>query len=109
MSDTTTAAKKALTKGQLQVKLAEDSGLTVKQVKAVLDALLSNGLDQVKKVGSFTVPGLVKLTTVTKPAVAGGKEVPNPFKKGEMMITKDKPARTVVKARVLKGVKDAVA
>ena len=43
-----------------------------------------------------------------QPAVKGGKEVPNPFKRGEMMITKSKPARNVVKALPLKNLKDMV-
>lgn len=57
--------------------------------------------------GSFTLPGMFTAKGVYKPAVKGGKEQPNPFKPGEMMITKDKPASVRVKINGMKKMKEA--
>ena len=51
-------------------------------------------------------PGLLKITTVRKPAVKARKGI-NPFTKEEVMF-KAKPATTVVKVRALKKLKDMV-
>ena len=60
-----------------------------------------------KKNGSreFVIPNIVKLKLLDKPATKATKK-PNPFKKGEMMDVKAKAASVVVKARILKGLKD---
>ncbi len=50
------------------------------------------------------LPGLLKITTVRKPAVKARKGI-NPFTKEEAMF-KAKPATTVVKVRPLKKLKD---
>ena len=57
-----------------------------------------------RSVGEFVLPGLLKITTVSKPAVKDRKGI-NPFTKEEQMF-KAKPASTVVKVRPLKGLKD---
>ncbi len=88
--------------------LAEQSGLAKKEVKAVVESieaiikahLLKNGP------GQFTFPGVFKMTAVTKPATKA-KRGRNPFT-GEEMTIKAKPAKRVVKARVLKKFKIAV-
>ena len=105
------ASKKAPTKSEIFAKIADDTGLTKKDVAAVFDSL--NG--QIKKnlggrgaPGMFTIPGLVKLVVVKKPARKAQKGVPNPFRPGETMDIAAKPASKVVKARVLKGCKDMV-
>jgi hypothetical protein len=49
--------------------------------------------------------GLLKLTLVKKPAVAGGKLVRNPFT-GEMIKQKPRPASRSVRVRPLKAIKD---
>ena len=56
--------------------------------------------------GTFTVPGLMKIKVVRKPATKARKGV-NPFTGIEMMF-KAKPARNVVKVQALKGLKDMV-
>jgi nucleoid DNA-binding protein len=53
-----------------------------------------------------TLPGLVKLSVVSKPAVPQHEGL-NPFTK-QMMTYKAKPARKVVKIRPIKALKDAV-
>jgi nucleoid DNA-binding protein len=99
--------KKGLTKSQLLAELAEGTGLTKQQVAAVLDQLPGIVQREIGKKGPgmFTLPGLLKIITVHKPATKKGQK-PNPFKPGEMMEVKAKPARRVVKVRPLKGLKD---
>ena len=57
-------------------------------------------------VGEFTLPGMMKIKTVKKPARKAKKGVPNPFKPGETMDVAAKPASTAVKILPLKGMKD---
>ena len=59
-------------------------------------------------IGEFTIPGMMKITTVKKPARKARKGVPNPFKPGELMDIAAKPASTKVKVRALKNLKDMV-
>jgi nucleoid DNA-binding protein len=99
---------KAATKTEIVAAVADKTGLTKKQVNEVLEALAG----QVKKdlgkrgPGIFTIPGLVKLKVLRKPATKA-REMKNPFT-GEMITVKAKPARNVVKASPLKAVKDMV-
>ena len=59
--------------------------------------------------GVFTVPGLLKLKRITKPATKATTR-PNPFKPGEMMEVKAKPATaTSCKAQPLKSLKEMIA
>ena len=97
------------TKSEIYAKIVDDTGLTRKDVAAVFDSL--NG--QIKKnlggrgaPGRFTVPGLLKMRVVKKPARKARKGV-NPFT-GEEMMFKAKPASKVVKVTPLKGLKDMV-
>lgn len=98
------------TKSQILSSIAEDTGLTKKEVTAVMDSLAEHAQAHLQKKGSgeFTIPSLgVKLRRVIKPARKARKGV-NPFTGEEIMI-KAKPATTSVKATVLKAMKDAVA
>lgn len=56
--------------------------------------------------GLFTIPGLVKIKVIKKPATKARSGI-NPFT-GEDIVAKAKPARKVVKALALKGLKDMV-
>jgi len=97
------------TKTAIYDELAQVAGISRKQVSAVFDALSSIIKKNLKKDGdAFKLPGLFRITLKKKKAVKGGKMVPNPFKPGEMMMTKDKPARNDVKVRTLKNLKDAL-
>jgi nucleoid DNA-binding protein len=101
-------AGKPLTKSQILSALAENADLSKKDVATVLDAL--SGL--IKKnlgrrgPGVFSVPGLMKIKVVRKPATKARKGI-NPFN-GEETMFKAKPARNVVKVLALKGLKDMV-
>jgi len=101
-------AAKAATKSQIVAALAEKTGLTKKQVAGVFDelgGLIKKDLSK-KGPGVFTIPSLVKLKVINKPATKARKGI-NPFT-GEEMMFKAKPARNVVKAQPLKAVKDMV-
>ena len=70
-----------------------------------LETLMARHLSK-RAVGEFAIPGLFKVTTVRKKATKARKGI-NPFT-GEPTVFKAKPARTVVKMRALKKVKDMV-
>jgi nucleoid DNA-binding protein len=101
-------AAKPASKSEVLKGLADDTGLTRKQVATVLDSLaelIGNGLGK-KGPGVFVIPGLVKLKVVRKPAQPEREGI-NPFTK-EKTIFKAKPARNVVKAVALKKLKQMV-
>lgn len=99
-------AKKAATKSEILTNIAETTELTRKQVASVFDALAQEIEAAVGKKGPgiFTVPGLMKITVIQKPATKARKGI-NPFTKEEQ-IFKAKPARKVIKVRALKALKD---
>jgi nucleoid DNA-binding protein len=101
--------KKPPTKSEIYANIVDDTGLARKDVAAVFDSL--NG--QIKKSlggrggpGMFSIPGLLKMRVVKKPAKKARKGI-NPFT-GEEMMFKAKPASKVVKISALKGLKDMV-
>lgn len=96
------------TKSEIFSLLAETTGLTKKDVSQVftsLSDLISKDVGK-KGCGLFTVPGLMKVRRVNKPATKSRKGI-NPFT-GEETTFKAKPARNVVKIRPLKALKDMV-
>jgi nucleoid DNA-binding protein len=108
-ANTGKAAPKPLTKSELRQRIAEETGLSAKQVGQVLDSLGNTCGKELnrKGVGVFTVPGLVKIKKVIKPATKEKKMI-SPFTKLEITV-KAKPARNVIKVRPLKGLKDSIA
>ncbi len=92
------APKKPMTKAQLVAKLAENNGLTKKQVSDLL-ADLANLAYKEAKVG-FTIPGIGKLVVVSRKRRKGR----NPAT-GETIVI---PAKKVLKFRIAKAAKDAV-
>jgi nucleoid DNA-binding protein len=104
----TAIIKDPMTKGQIFASIVEETGLSKKNVVAVFDALNNLVERSVKPraAGSFTLPGLIKITAVKKPARKARKGK-NPFT-GEETTFKAKPAHWVVKARALKKLKDMV-
>ena len=104
------AITKALTKSQLMGAIAEETGLTKKEVIGVIESLEDNIHRHLNKkgAGQFTLPGLAKFKVFAKPARKARKGVPNPFKPGELMDIAAKPASTKVKVRPLKNLKDMV-
>lgn len=93
-------------KTQILNQIAENTELSKKQVQSVLDELSDIIEGHVKKraVGEFVLPGLLKITTVKKPATKARKGI-NPFT-GEETVFKAKPASIAVKVRPLKKLKE---
>jgi len=102
------AAKKPKTKSEILKTLAENTGLTKKEVVSVFDEMSVMIKKDLKKNGPgvFTIPGMAKIKVVRKPATKARKGT-NPFT-GEEMMFKAKPARNVVKLTALKALKDMV-
>ena len=104
------AAKKPPTKTEILNNLAAATDLSKKQVAAVLEALSA----EIKKnlgsrgPGAFAIPGLLKIEKKKVLARPAKKGVPNPFKPGELMDVKARPAYNKVKVRPLKNLKDMV-
>ncbi len=103
------ALKDKMTKSQIVASLADSTDLSKKQVNAVLDELNTLIERSIKKrsVGEFTIPGVMKITTVKKPARKARKGI-NPFT-GEETVFKAKPASIAVKIRPLKKLKEYAA
>ena len=104
------AIKQKYTKSAILSEISENTDLSKKQVTAVLDELKDLIERHVKKgsTGEFTLPGLLTIKTVKKPARKARKGVPNPFRPGEVMDVAAKPASTKVKVLPLKALKDFV-
>jgi len=99
---------KPMTKTEIMNTLADQTGLTKKQIGCVLEelkALLAANLGA-DGPGVFNLPGLLKITVQHKPATPERPGV-NPFT-GEPTVFKAKPACNVVKIRPLKGLKELV-
>ncbi len=97
-----------LTKTQFIAAVAEKSGLQKKDAANALQAMNDVIVHELGKRGGgeVTIPGLLKLRLVVKPATPEKPGI-NPFTK-EPTIIKAKPARKVVKARAVKALNDAV-
>ena len=102
------AIKEKYTKSAIIAEISANADLSKKQVTAVFQELNDLIARHVKKgaVGEFTLPGLLKIKTVKKPASKARKGVPNPFRPGEVMNVAAKPASTKVKVLPLKGLKE---
>jgi DNA-binding protein HU-beta len=90
-----------LTKTQLVRHTAEKLALTNKQAAAFYDLLAETAVKETKKNGVFVIPGLGRLVKAERKARLGR----NP-QTGEQIKIK---AKTVVKFRVAKAAKDAIA
>lgn len=103
------AVKSKMTKSQIVGSISESTGLSKKDVSGVMDAMegLIAGSISKRGVGEFTIPGLMKVTTVKKPARKARKGI-NPFT-GEATVFKAKPASIAVKVRPLKKMKEFAA
>ena len=97
--------KAKLTKSKMFELLAEDSGVAKSDVKKVWGSLERVMEASISKRGSgqFTLPGLMKVTTVRRPAIKARRGI-NPFTKEETWF-KAKPASTGVRIRALKKMK----
>lgn len=102
-------AKKSPTKAQIYGRIAEDTGLTRKDIAAVFDSLndqIRTSLNGRSAPGAFTIPGLLKLHVVSRPARKARKAINN-FT-GEEYTVEARPASRAVKACPLKALRDMV-
>ena len=101
-------AEKPRSKTEIYRLISEATELNKKDVAAVFASLAEIIKKDLNKrgPGALTIPGLLKLTVVRKPATKARKGI-NPFT-GEETVFKAKPARNIVKARPLKALKDMV-
>lgn len=102
------AIQKKYTKTEILNELAQNTSVSKKEVAAVLEELGVLIERHIKKraVGEFTLPGLLKIKSVVRPARPARKNVPNPFRPGELMDIPRKPASTRVKVLPLKKLKE---
>lgn len=92
---------KGMTKTALLRAMAEKTELTSKQVGTFFTLLSDTAVKETKKNGEFTIPGVGKLVKAERKARLGR----NP-QTGETIKIK---AKTVVKFRISKAAKDAIA
>ena len=93
----------APTKSEIVATITKDTDLSRKQVVAVFDSLNGQIKKSLRSGGLFTLPGLLKLKVVKKPATKAREGI-NPFTK-EKMVFKAKPASKKVRVLPLKGLK----
>ena len=84
--------------------LAKATELKKSQVSSVLSHLATVAAAEVKKAGVFTIPGVARIKTRTKPATKAGKKVMF----GKEVVVKAKPAKTIVKAFPVAALKASV-
>jgi nucleoid DNA-binding protein len=105
MSDSTKV--KPPSKSEIIAEIGEITSKSKKEVAAFFDALNRTMARSLKRNGMFIVPGLIKISTIRKPATKATTK-PNPFKPGETMEVKAKPARSILRIRPLKNLKEMV-
>ncbi len=96
----------APTKSEVLTQISKDTGLSRKQVGSVFDSLSGVIKKSLRSNGLFTMPGLLKMKVVKKPATKAREGV-NPFT-GEKMMFKAKPASKKVRVMPLKNLKAMV-
>jgi DNA-binding protein HU-beta len=96
----------APTKSEILATISKDTGLAKKQVADVFESLGGVVKKSLKGSGLFTLPGLLKMKVVKKPATKAREGV-NPFT-GEKMMFKAKPASKKVRIAALKSLKEMV-
>merc|ERR1712054_3957 len=98
------AGAKAMTKGAILKAIATEHGLKTKACSGVLNSLVTVATSEVKKTGVFTIPGVCRIKTRTKPATKAGVRMMF----GVEQKVKAKPAKTVVKAYPVAALKKQI-
>merc|ERR1711881_551871 len=93
-----------LTKGAMVKDIAAEHELKTMDVNQIFDSLAAIATKEVKKTGVFTIPGLCRIKTRTKPATKAGVRMMF----GQEQKVKAKPARTVVKAFAVAALKKQI-
>ena len=97
----------APTKSEILAQISKDTGLSKKDVSAVFESQANIIKKSLKGAGLITMPGLLKMKVVKKPATKA-RQGTNPFT-GEPMTFKAKPASKKVRVMPLKNLKGFVA
>merc|ERR1712061_556642 len=95
---------KSMTKGAIADALATSCELKKSVCAKMISSLAELAAAEVAKGGAFTLPGLCRLKTRTKPATKAGKR--EVF--GKVVMVKARPARKIVKAYPVKALKDSI-
>ena len=88
-------------KKQIAAHVAKKFNLSKKEASAILDEIATLAISETKKAGAFTLPGIGKLVLSKRKARMGR----NPATGAAIKI----PSKTVVKLRVAKAMKEAIA
>lgn len=96
----------APSKSEIIAQICKDTDLTKKEVAAVFESLNGVIKKSLRGSGAFTMPGLLKMKVVKKPATKEREGI-NPFTK-EKVIFKAKPASKKVRVMPLKNLKSFV-
>jgi nucleoid DNA-binding protein len=96
----------APTKSEILATISKETELSKKQIGAVFDSLSGAIKKSLRSHGLFTLPGLLKMKVVKKPATKAREGI-NPFN-GEKMTFKAKPASKKVRIAALKNLKEFV-
>jgi DNA-binding protein HU-beta len=94
---------KAPTKSEIVAQICKDTKLSRKDVAKVFDSLNGVIKKSLRSAGLFTMPGLLKMKVVKKPATPARQGI-NPFTK-QPTTFKAKPASKKVRVLPLKGLK----
>ena len=96
----------APTKSEIYAHISKETELSKKQLAEVFESLNSILKKSLRSSGVFTLPGLLKLKVVKKPATKAREGI-TPFT-GEKTMFKAKPASQKVRAAALKSLKEMV-
>jgi len=96
----------APSKSEIIAQICQDTDLSRKQVAAVFESLNGVIKKSLRGAGVFTLPGLLKMKVIRKPATKEREGI-NPFTK-EKQIFKAKPASKKVRVLPLKSLKTLV-
>merc|ERR1712203_778847 len=104
MGKAATEAARAMSKSGLAKALSTKFELKQKVCSTLLNTLASVAQKETKKTGVFTIPGICRLKTRTKPATKAGKR--EIF--GKVVMVKAKPAKKIVKAYPVAALKKSL-
>lgn len=98
--------ERSITKPEFIRQIATKSGKTAQDVLTVINAMEAVVRDQLVNHGIITLPNLLKIQKVTKPAKPARQAVW--VSDGKLRNYKAKPAKNVIKIKPLRTLRDAV-
>ncbi len=95
-----------LTKAITERASTKDRSYKHTEIKTIFDIALEIVIEELKKGNTVTIPKMIKLTPKIKKATPA-REIRKPGTSDEYIMAKAKPARKIVKSRVIRDLKDA--